>query len=250
MNSGPNRPDQAGAWIRALADLGYVAGDIAHDFNGLLTGILGYASYLKALLPKDDQKKSAADKIEISARRAAELAYQMIEYSHKKTPTSRPVQIDQIVGEAIDALSSAAAGKVQILAKLETPPGQVLGDPDTLIRALFHLGENAIEAMPEGGQLTFSTRPFLSDGSVEFGGVPVPEGNYVSLTVSDTGCGIPESLRAQVFVPFFTTKPGGNGIGLPFVNRCARKHGGFLRMENRADGTAFEVLLPTQTSIY
>ena len=245
MSSEPKQPNKPGSLTRGLEDLGYVAGEIAHDFNGLLTGIMGYASYLKALLPKDDKKFQAASSIEIAARRAAELTRRMTEYSQKEMPTPRPLKIDQIVEEAVNELSAVAPKKVLISSELKAPPGLIMGDPNTLIRALLHLGENAIDAMPTGGRLTFSTLPFVSGGgSVAFDNLAVPEGNYVSIVVSDTGCGIPELLRHQVFDCFFTTKPGGNGIGLPMVNRCVRKHEGFLRMDSRENGTTFEILLP------
>jgi len=237
------------AATRGMEDLGYVAGEIAHDFNSLLTGIMGYASYLKTLIPESDKKFYAANAIEISARRAAELTRRMSEYSNKEIPEPQPVKIDQIVEEAVNELSAAAAGKVRIIVEFEATPGLVMGDSNALLRALIHLGENAIEAMPTGGLLTISTHPFFSGGgSVAFDNLAVPEGSYVSIVVSDTGCGVPESLRKQVFECFFTTKPTGNGIGLALVSRCVRKHDGFLRMDSRADGTTFEILLPISPS--
>jgi len=134
---------------------------------------------------------------------------------------------------------------VQISVELVESLGLILGDPNTLLRAILHLGINAIESMPDGGKLTISTHPFFSGGGdVVFDGLSVPEGEYVSITVSDTGCGIPESLHKQVFDCFFTTKPEGSGIGLNMVSRCVRKHGGYLRMDTREGGTNFEILLP------
>ncbi|MCL1926241.1 MAG: HAMP domain-containing histidine kinase [Syntrophorhabdaceae bacterium] len=245
MSSEPKQPDRPSAPTRGLEDLGYVAGEIAHDFNSLLTGILGYASYLKTLLPEDDKKFQAASAIETSARRAAEFTRRMSECSHKEMPKPRPVIINQIVEEAVNELSAVAAEKVRISTKLGAPPSLVLGDPNALFRAFFHLGENAIEAMPNGGILTISTRPFVSGGgSVVFDNLAIPEGNYISIIFSDTGVGIPGSLLNQVFDCFFTTKPGGDGLGLPIVNRCVRKHEGFLRIDSREDGTTFEILLP------
>jgi len=234
---------------RKLEDLGYVSGEIAHDFNGFLTGILGYASYLKTLLPVDDKRFHAASAIEISARRAADMTRKITEYSNKGAPKTIPIEIDQIVKDTVNELSTIAADKVRISMELGAPASLILGDPNTLNRALFHLGENAIEAMPAGGLLTISTSPFVSGGgNVAFDGLPVPEGEYVSIIVSDTGCGIPEPLLKQVFDCFFTTKPEGNGIGLPLVSRCVRKHEGFLNMDSRENGTTFEILLPTLPS--
>jgi len=239
------------ARARRMEELGYLAGQIAHDFNNLLTGILGYSTYLKTLLPRDSNGFEAAGCIEQSARRAADLTRRMLDYSHRETPEPRPVEIDRLIGEAIGVLSASVGPKVEIRADLSAPSGPVMGDPDTLLRALLHLGANANDAMPAGGVLTLSSGPFFSDGSVTFDDVPVPEGDYVSISVADTGRGIPDTLRDRVFAPFFTTKPEdtGTGLGLPMVGRCVRKHGGFLRVESREGaGTTVQILLPVQTS--
>ena len=239
------------ARARRMEELGYVAGQIAHDFNNLLTGILGYATYLKTFLDKDSKGFEAAGHIEQSARRAAELTRRMLDYSHRETPKLLPVEIDRLIGEAIGVLSASVGPKVEIRAELSAPSAPVMGDPDTLLRALLHLGVNASDAMPEGGLLTVSSMPFFSDGETTFGDVPVPEGDYVSISVSDTGRGIPESLQARVFAPFFTTKSEGEGtgLGLPMVSRCVRRHGGFLRVDSREGaGTTIQILLPVQPS--
>jgi len=247
--AGLKQPDKPEGLTRGLEDLGYVVGEIANDFNDLLTGILGYASNLKTLIPEDDEKFQAANAIETSARRAVELTHRIIRHSPKDTPKPRLFQINPIVERAINKLSATGGDNVRIVTELGSPPGPIMGDPKMLLRALFHLGRNAIEAMPSGGLLTFSTRPFFSDGTTEFDGFPVPEGGYVSIVVSDTGCGITESVREQMFDCFFTTKEEGTGIGLTLTARCVRKHGGFIRMENRKDGVTFEVLLPTKLSL-
>jgi len=236
---------------RRMEELGYLTGGIAHDFNNLLTGILGYASYLRTFLPEGSKGSEAAKAIEQSARRAAELTRRMLEYSRRDPPELRPEGIHRLLEEAIGILSASAAGNVEIRAELRAPSDRVMADRETLLRALLHLGTNAREAMPDGGRLTFSTEPFVSDGSVAFDGVPVPAGDYVSIGVSDTGRGIPDSIRKQVFDPFFTTKPegAGAGLGLPLVSRCVRTHGGFLRLDSRAGaGATFRILLPIQSS--
>jgi two-component system cell cycle sensor histidine kinase/response regulator CckA len=236
---------------RRMEDLGYLTGGIAHDFNNLLTGILGYASYLRTFLPEGSKGFEAAKAIEQGARRAAGLTRRMLEYSRRDPPELRPEGIHRLLEEAIGVLSASVPGDVEIRAELRASCDRVMADRETLLRALLHLGTNAIDAMPGGGRLTFSTGPFVSDGSVAFDGMPVPAGDYVSIAVSDTGCGIPESIRKQLFDPFYTTKPeaAGTGLGLPMVSRCVRGHGGFLLMDSRAgEGTTFRILLPAQPS--
>ncbi len=232
---------------RGMETLGRLSGGIAHEFNNLLTGILGYASLLRTLLPEGGDGHEAAVMIERSARRASELTRRLLEYSRRESANPRPVEIHKLLGEAIGILSRSVGKGVEIRTELRAPSDLVMGDPEALLQALLNLGINAGEAMPGGGLLTFATGAFASDGSVTFEDVPVPEGAYVSVSVTDTGCGIPESIRDQVFAAFFTTKaPGeGAGLGLPLVRSCIRGHGGFLHLESReGSGTTFRILLP------
>jgi two-component system cell cycle sensor histidine kinase/response regulator CckA len=153
----------------------------------------------------------------------------------------------RVIEEAAGILSRSVNKNVEIRTDFRAPPEKVMGDPGALVQAFLNLGVNAGDAMPEGGILTFSTAPFLSDGSVYASDVLVPEGRYLSASVADTGCGIPEAIRDQVFAPFFTTKaPGeGTGLGLSMVYSCVRSHGGFVGLESReGEGTVFRILLP------
>jgi two-component system cell cycle sensor histidine kinase/response regulator CckA len=239
------------AQAQKMEAIGRLTGGIAHDFNNLLTGILGYASLLKTYLPEGEEGHEAAACIERSARRASELTRQLLAYSRREAPRLRPLEIRRVIGEAIGILSRSVNRNVEIRTDFRAGPEPVMGDPGSLIQALLDLGVNACDAMPAGGVLTFSTDPFESDGETLFGDVLVPEGRYISVGVADTGSGIPESIRDQVFTPFFTTKaPGeGTGLGLPVVAGCVRSHGGFIRLESAPGrGTTFHVLLPLAES--
>ncbi|MGE5246855.1 MAG: sensor histidine kinase, partial [Verrucomicrobiota bacterium] len=179
--------------------------------------------------------------------RASELTRQILACTHRDAPPLRPVGIEAIVEEALRILSRSVGRSVKIRADLRAPSERILGDPASLVQAVVNLGVNAGEAMPEGGILTVSASPYVSDGSVRFDDVPVPGGRYASVSVSDTGCGIPEAIRGQVFALFFTTKsPGeGAGLGLPLARTCIRAHRGFLRLESQAGkGTTVEFLIP------
>jgi nitrogen-specific signal transduction histidine kinase/CheY-like chemotaxis protein len=235
------------AQAQRMEALGRLTGGIAHDFNNLLTGILGYASLLKTYLPEGGEGHQAAAYIERSARRASELTRQLLAYCRREAPKPRPLDIRQVIREAIGILSRSVNKNVEIRVDLRGEPAPVMGDPGSLIQALLNLGVNASDAMPAGGVLTFSIAPLASDGETLFGDVPVPEGQYVTVGVSDTGAGIPESVRDRVFTPFFTTKAAGEGtgLGLPMVHNCIRSHGGHVRFESRVGaGTTFHILLP------
>ena len=235
------------AQAQKMEAIGRLTGGIAHDFNNLLTGILGYSSLLKTFLPENGRGYEAAVYIERSARRASELTRQLLAYSRRETPRFRPVDLRKVTGEAIGILGRTVNRNVEIHTDFHHPQEPVTGDEGSLVQALLNLGVNAADAMPGGGHLTFSTAPFVSDGEVLLNDVPVPEGRYVSIWVSDTGSGIPEEIRGEVFAPFFTTKaPGeGTGLGLSMVYGCVRAHGGFIRLASSVGaGTTFQILLP------
>jgi two-component system cell cycle sensor histidine kinase/response regulator CckA len=235
------------AQAQKMEAIGRLTGGIAHDFNNLLTGILGYSSLLKTFLPENGRGYEAAVYIERSARRASELTRQLLAYSRRETPRFRPVDLRKVTGEAIGILGRTVNRNVEIHTDFHHPQEPVTGDAGSLVQALLNLGVNAADAMPGGGHLTFSTAPFVSDGEVLLNDVPVPEGRYVSICVSDTGSGIPEEIRDEVFAPFFTTKaPGeGTGLGLSMVYGCVRAHGGFIRLASSVGaGTTFQILLP------
>jgi len=235
------------AQAQKMEAIGRLTGGIAHDFNNLLTGILGYSSLLKTFLPENGRGYEAAAYIERSARRASELTRQLLAYSRRETPTFRPVDLRKAAGEAIEILSRSVDRNVAIHTDFQDAREPVSGDAGTLVQALLNLGVNASDAMPDGGHLTFATAPFVSDGEVYLNDVLVPEGRYVSICVADTGSGIPEEIRDEVFAPFFTTKaPGkGTGLGLSMVYSCVRTHGGFVRLVSSVGvGTTFQILLP------
>ena len=235
------------AQAQKMEAIGRLTGGIAHDFNNLLTGILGYSSLLKTFLPENGRGYEAAAYIERSARRASQLTRQLLAYSRRETPKFLPVDLRKVIGEAIGILARSVNKNVEIHTGFHHPQEAVSGDAGALVQALLNLGVNACDAMPGGGHLTFSTSTFVSDGEVYLNDVLVPEGRYVSILVADTGSGIPEEIRDEIFAPFFTTKaPGeGTGLGLSMVYSCVRTHGGFLRLVSSVGvGTTFQILLP------
>jgi len=236
---------------RKMEAIGRLTGAFAHDFNNFLTGILGYSSLLESILPENGKGHKAAANIERSARRASELTRRLIAYCRRETPRPRPIDLRSILEETAGILSRTVNGNVDIRIECEEIPCPVSGDAEGLAQALVNLGINAADAMPDGGVVTFSTSLFLSDGEVPAYDATVPEGRYLSVSVSDTGAGIPESIREQVFALFFTTKPPDKraGLGLPMVRSCIRAHGGYLRLVSReGTGTTVQILLPPDSS--
>jgi signal transduction histidine kinase len=245
--SGQDHLERQLAQAQKMEAIGRLAGGVAHDFNNLLTGILGYASLLKASLPSCSEEADAASCIERAARKAAELTRHLLAYSRREAAISRPLDANRVIHESIEILSRSVNKNVRIATRLLAADSTILGDPTALTQSLLNLGVNANDAMPSGGELGFATENLSSDGTLHVRGIPIPKGGYLVLRVTDTGTGIPEEIREKVFEPFFTTKePGrGTGLGLSMVYGCVKSHNGFIFLHSKAGaGSAFEILLP------
>ena len=227
--------------------IGTLAGGVAHDFNNILTAILGYAALLKRGLDSPESTGRAADVIEKAAQRGAALTRQLLGFARKGKNQTVPVDLAAAIREVLELLHRTLDKNIRIT----QPPGAerlfVTGDPAQLQQVILNLAVNARDAMPDGGELTFAVAPVRLD---EAGCRRVPgtrPGEHVRLTIKDTGCGIPEDVMARIFEPFFTTKERGKGtgMGLAMVYGIVENHGGGIRVESRVGaGTTFEIFLP------
>ena len=232
-----------------LESLGVLAGGIAHDFNNLLTVIQGNAAVALARLPVGHALREPIDDIVGAAHRAADLTRQMLAYSGRGRFEIRPLDLRQHVREIGNLLRSSIPKKVSL--RIDEPPylPTVQGDPSQIHQVLMNLVLNAAEAIDQReGEVTvgLGEEEVGADGGGDLvGRERLPEGRYVRLTVSDTGVGMDEKVRARIFDPFFTTKSTGRGLGLAAVLGIVRGHGGALRIDSAPGrGTKFDVLLP------
>jgi PAS domain S-box-containing protein len=229
-----------------LETLGTLAGGVAHDFNNLLTGMLGFVELSQHALPPDRQVRSYLDHVRGGGQRARDLVKRLLLFARRGPDAKRkPVQLEQLVEEAIPLLTATLPSSIGIQRDLVTGVGSVLGDAGQLQQVLMNLGVNAahaIGALP--GRITLRVRP------AEIGGAENPaggSGTYACLEVADTGCGMDEATQARIFDPFFTTKKQGegSGLGLSIVHGIVRDHGGFIRVHSALGrGTTFEIFLP------
>jgi nitrogen-specific signal transduction histidine kinase/CheY-like chemotaxis protein len=249
--AGGQESDQPFVQMQKMEALGRLTGGIAHDFNNLLTGILGYASLLKASLPEGTEQFDAADYIERAAKRASHLTRQLLAYSRKETAALlRPTDVHRIVDEAVEILSRFENKDIRIVTRLDASRFVVEADPTGLIQLLLNLGVNAGDAMPADGLITISTGNFHTESDSEIEGTRIPEGDWLSIRFTDTGTGIPPGIRDMIFDPFFTTKGEGKGtgLGLSTAYNCVKAHRGFIFLENGNEvGASFLVLLPLST---
>jgi len=234
-------------WFDAI---GQLAGGIAHDFNNVLTIIQSNAELIHE--SPVEEHAELVDEIRAAARRATDLTSRLLLLSRKESEVRKPVDLHVVLREVISLVSRAVDRRIALDANLHAEHPLVLGDPTHLHSAFLNLALNGRDAMPAGGRLSFTTRDVTLDAERARGWPdPLEPGDYIEVTVSDTGHGIPAAIRTQVFQPFFTTKPAGHGtgLGLAAVRSCARTHHGAVTLDSEVDhGTSVRVLLPRSTA--
>jgi two-component system cell cycle sensor histidine kinase/response regulator CckA len=228
--------------------IGRLAGGVAHDFNNLLTVISGYAALLdRTLAGAGPSVRSHVDEIQRAAGRAAALTHQLLAFSRQQVMQQRVVDLNALLAN-MRALLTRIIGEDILLAFTPAPDlGRVLADPGQLEQVLMNLVVNARDAMPHGGTLTLETANSRLEGREGGEGFAVAVGDYVRLTVSDTGVGMDATVRSRAFEPFFTTKEvgKGTGLGLSTVYGVVKQTGGYVWLESEPrQGCAVHVYLP------
>ncbi|MDX1495400.1 MAG: PAS domain S-box protein, partial [Longimicrobiales bacterium] len=230
--------------------MGQLAGGIAHDFNNLLTAIQGNAALLERELGFDsDTAQEMAREILDSSRTASELTEQLLAFSRGDPAAASQVDLVDLVERKRGLLRRLLPENIILEAEVAEEPLVVEAPPAQLEQVLLNLVINARDAMPGGGRILVAVEPWSLDKGPEDGLVEVGPGEYVRLTVSDEGHGIPRHVRARIFEPFFTTKAalGGTGMGLATVYGVVARAGGSVHVESSPGaGATFRVLLPRQ----
>ena len=229
--------------------VGQLTGGIAHDFNNMLTGIIGSLELLRRRVShgKLDDLDSLIDLGVTSANRAAGLTHRLLAFSRRQSLDSKPIEINQLVTSMGELLQRSINESIALDMRLSDPLWTAEADRNQLESALLNLVINARDAMPNGGNLTVETSNRHLDSVFTAAYGTLQPGDYVELSVSDTGCGIPESVMGRVFDPFFTTKPigQGTGLGLSMIYGFARQSGGHVTIHSEvAKGTTVSLFLP------
>lgn len=235
------RAQEALRQSQKMEAVGQLTGGIAHDFNNLLTPILGGLELIAARVD-DPRLKRLADAALESGRRGAKLATQLLAFSRLQRISMAPVAVDAVIEGMERILRASIDAVVAVETKLNAGPGGALCDANQLENAVLNLALNARDSMPDGGRLTICTQR-----RQEPDGPGLAAGDYVVISVSDTGTGMTPEVLARATEPFFSTKPvgKGTGLGLAQVYGIAHQSGGTVRIDSTLNvGTEVRIYLP------
>ncbi len=227
--------------------IGTLAGGVAHDFNNILTVIMGLGNLIQMSIDREDLLRPYVDQIVASSERAADLTRSLLAFSRKQRITLEPHNVNGIVTSTAKLLRRLLPEDIGITMNLTDRDTFSLLDITQIGQVLMNLATNARDAMPHGGSLTITTERVTLDESFRkthgFGRV----GEYVRLSVSDTGAGMDERTMERIFEPFFTTKEVGKGTGLGLASAygIVKQHDGYITVESLPfKGTTFDIYLP------
>ena len=225
--------------------VGELAGGVAHEFNNLLQVISGYGELLEELLDNSEATENLHAMLGAS-RRGAELVRQLMQFSHKEPATSKPVQMHRLVTGMLGMLRRVLGENIELKLRPSNDLPPIVADESQLSQVIMNLCLNARDAIgPQGGTITIALDlQYVSPDNHE---PPLEPGDYVVLSVEDTGAGMPQEIRDRIFDPFFTTKEvgKGTGLGLSAVLGIVEYHNGAVTVESEpGKGTVFHVFLP------
>ena len=230
-----------------MESIGTLAGGISHDFNNILTAIIGYGNLLQMKLKQDDPLRHNVDQILASANRAATLTQGLLTYSRKQIMNPQPLDLNDIISKVERLLVRLIGEDVELKTVLTEKSVTVLADAGQLEQVLMNLAANARDAMPDGGPLFLETDTSeLNEESTKTLDLRKP-GAYALITVTDSGMGMDEKTRQRIFEPFFTTKETGKGtgLGLAMVYGIIKQHNGAITVSSEiGQGTTFTIYLP------
>jgi len=232
-----------------LDAVGQLAGGVAHDFNNVLAGIMGFAELLQRRVSGDATNEKFVSALLQAATRASGLVRQLLAFSQKSETEKRATDLHDVTSDAIDLARRTFDRRIVVETHFEADASTIVAEPNLVQNAILNLMINARDAMPEGGRIFVTSRDVTLDGpTAARTGTGLDAGDYIVLVVADEGEGIPPAIMQRIFEPFFTTKaPGkGTGLGLAAVYGIVREHGGAIAVESQlGKGSTFSLYFPT-----
>ncbi len=230
-----------------LEAVGLLAGGIAHSFNNILAGILGFTNLLKKRNSEDKEIVKILDKMSLAGERAIKLVSQLLGYARKGKMLKVEIDLEEQIKEVFDLITSTKPENIEMEKIIEEEKAYTIGDPDQIKQVIMNVSINAIQAMPDGGRLTYHLyKRKLRDNNKETLS-KLTKGEYFVVAVEDTGIGIKEENRYQVFLPFFTTAEKNNrqGLGLSTVYGIMKNHKGDVVFDSKeGKGSIFYLYFP------
>ncbi|MFB3818107.1 MAG: PAS domain S-box protein [Candidatus Methylomirabilales bacterium] len=228
--------------------IGTLAGGVAHDFNNILSVIIGYTEMALDAIDMNGPARDDLKQALVAARRAKDLVHQILVFSRHRDQERKPLALHQVVREGMHLVRASLPATIEIRQDIDTRSGFVMADATQMHQVLMNLCANAEHAMRNrGGVLEVSLRPVLLDAPFTAAHPPLEPGPHLRLRVLDTGHGMTPEVRERIFDPFFTTKAGGEGtgMGLAVVHGIVAAHGGAISVDSAPDqGATFEIYLP------
>ncbi|MDD2318660.1 MAG: ATP-binding protein [Geobacteraceae bacterium] len=231
---------------RKMEAVGQLAGGVAHDFNNILTAIIGYGTLLRMQLPADDPARAKVDQILGAAERAADLTRSLLTLSRKQVVELQPVCLNSCAAGMQGLLASLVPEDIEFLTEIADEGLTVMGDNSQLEQVLMNLVSNARDSIPDGGRITLRLERRDIDHAFYGNHTFAAPGRHVVITVSDTGIGMDEQTRERIFEPFYTTKAmgKGTGLGLAIVYGIIQQHNGHIDVVSElGKGSTFRIYL-------
>jgi signal transduction histidine kinase len=235
--------------VQKIESLGTLAGGIAHDFNNILSAINGFSELAMEKAKADPSQLACLREIHQAGMRASDLVRQILTFSRKSNTELKPLCIDLVVKEAMQLLRSTLPTSIEIKKRIQTRLDPIMADPTQVHQIIMNLCTNASHAMePDGGTLAVMLTQETPDTAFFREHLDMRPGDYLKLTLSDTGCGMTPEVLSSIFDPYFTTKDlgEGTGLGLSVVHGIVKDHGGAIEVQSEPGvGTTFTLYFPT-----
>ena len=229
---------------------GQLAGGVAHDFNNLLAVIMGFANLLRDTEELGAEAREQIEQVHLAGERAANLTKQLLTFSRKRDMQISSLNLNNVIGDMAKMLARLIGEDIKLECKFSPKLPCVQADTSMMEQLLMNLVVNARDAMPKGGQLLISTDAVVIESSPTPGQPEARAGDFVCLSVRDTGCGMTPEVRARIFEPFFTTKGvgKGTGLGLATVFGIVKQHLGWIEVASEVGlGASFKIFIPVSS---